>query len=303
MPVGGIRHFRYESHPRSLDENRYVYAVLSRRAKGISIGINLCPEKSCNFGCVYCQVDRRAPAAPCPVDEPRLLAELEAILREAASGRLAARAMADGVPERLARVADVAFSGDGEPTSYPGFGRLVDPVADAIDRVLPETPLILITNAGLFHLPEVAAGLERLAARGGRVWAKLDAGTEPWFQRVNGTRTPFRRVLDNIGEEARRRPLVIQSLFLRLGAEVPDSREIDAYTARLAEIAAGGGRIAAVQILTIARPPADPDAAPLPQSSLEEIAGRVRAALPGVLVEVYAASRPGTERAADGGAS
>lgn len=303
MPGGGIRHFRYESHSRSWDENRYVYAVLSRRAKGISIGINLCPDKSCNFGCVYCQVDRSERGDSCPVEETRLLAELEAALADAAAGRLGARAAADGVPESLVRIADVAFSGDGEPTSYPGFGRLVDPVADAIDRVLPGTPLILITNAGLFHLPEVAAGLERLAARGGRVWAKLDAGTERWFQRVNGTRTPFRRVLDNIGEEARRRPLVIQSLFLRLGAEAPDSREIGAYTARLAEIAAGGGRIAAVQVLTIARPPADPNAAPLPQSSLEEIAGRVRAALPGVPVEVFASSRPGTERAADGGVS
>ena len=44
------------AHPRSFQENRYVYPVLSRRSKGISIGVNLNLDKVCNFDCVYCQV-------------------------------------------------------------------------------------------------------------------------------------------------------------------------------------------------------------------------------------------------------
>src|SRR5438445_111855 len=59
-------------HPRAYRENHYVYPVLSRRARGVSIGINLNPDKICNWDCVYCQVDRTTPAAIPQVDEPRL---------------------------------------------------------------------------------------------------------------------------------------------------------------------------------------------------------------------------------------
>jgi pyruvate-formate lyase-activating enzyme len=306
-PVGEARLFRYDAHPRTDGRRHYVYAVLSRRARGVSIGLNLNPDAACNFGCVYCQVDRSEPRPPGEVDERRLLEELEATLEEGRDGRLLARAAADGVPVPLRRVADVAFSGDGEPTSYPRWGGLVDDAGEVIDRVLPGTPIVLITNASLFHRPEVAAGLDRLAARGGRVWAKLDAGTESWFSRVNGTRVPFARVLDNIGEEACKRPLVIQSLFLRLAGEAPPPGEIDAWVSRLADLVAGGGRLREVQVTTIARRPADPAAEALSPAELEEIAGRARAALPLVPVEVYGASTTGNGRtghphAPDGGA-
>ena len=48
----------FASHPRSFAENLYVYPVLSRRAGGISIGINLNRNQFCNFRCIYCQVER-----------------------------------------------------------------------------------------------------------------------------------------------------------------------------------------------------------------------------------------------------
>ena len=63
----------FQDHPRSFEANRYVYPVLSRRAGGISIGVNLNVDKVCNFHCVYCQVSRggarrkavRRPAPAC----------------------------------------------------------------------------------------------------------------------------------------------------------------------------------------------------------------------------------------------
>ena len=43
----------------------YVYPVVSRRAGGVSIGINLNPNNACNWRCVYCQVpDLKRGAAP-----------------------------------------------------------------------------------------------------------------------------------------------------------------------------------------------------------------------------------------------
>jgi hypothetical protein len=39
--------------PRDFLDNRFVYAVVSARARGLSVGINMCPDKNCNFDCVY----------------------------------------------------------------------------------------------------------------------------------------------------------------------------------------------------------------------------------------------------------
>ncbi|MCL2118521.1 MAG: hypothetical protein FWH27_08870, partial [Planctomycetaceae bacterium] len=45
-----------QHHPRDFGEQQYVYPVVSRRSRGVSIGINLSLTALCNFHCVYCQV-------------------------------------------------------------------------------------------------------------------------------------------------------------------------------------------------------------------------------------------------------
>ena len=74
----------------------------------------------------------------------------------------------------------------------------------------------------------------------GEIWAKLDAGTEERFHHVNGTRIPFRRVLDNIRGEAQRRPVVVQSLFFREAGVAPAREEIAARGAYADLLAARG---------------------------------------------------------------
>lgn len=279
--------FSFHHHPRAFADNRFVYAVLSRRAGGVSIGINLSPAKRCNFQCVYCQVERTGPLPDSAVDENTVIEELQAMLRDGASGRLAEAARRDGAPAEYCRVADVAFSGDGEPTAFPGWASLASRAGEAIDRLLPGLPMTLITNASLLHLPEVRAGLDALAARGGSVWAKLDAGREETFRAVNGCRVPFGRVLENIGEEARRRPLEIQSLFFRNADLHPGAEEIGEWCARLAEIRSSGGALSRIQVTTVSRRPPRPEILPLPVAALEAIAARARRAVPGVKVEVF----------------
>ena len=70
----------HRDHRRTFAENLYVYAVVSRRSKGVSIGLNLNPDKVCNFDCVYCQVDRSTPGPVREVDRDRLRDELEDML-------------------------------------------------------------------------------------------------------------------------------------------------------------------------------------------------------------------------------
>src|SRR5208337_2924275 len=80
----------FQTHSRSFEDNRFVYAVVSRRSGGLSIGVNLNPEKSCNFDCVYCQVDRTVRGGPAlrKGDLPQLAAELDEMVELAVSGRL-----------------------------------------------------------------------------------------------------------------------------------------------------------------------------------------------------------------------
>jgi len=111
----------FTQHSRSWQQNRYVYPVISRRSKGLSIGVNLNPDKACNFDCVYCCVDRTTPATVRRVDLAILREELDHMIGLAASGELFEQPPFDQTPAQLRRVNDVAFSGDGEPTSYAQF--------------------------------------------------------------------------------------------------------------------------------------------------------------------------------------
>jgi wyosine [tRNA(Phe)-imidazoG37] synthetase (radical SAM superfamily) len=275
------RRLDYEDHRRELDENRYVYAVVSRRARGLSIGVNLNPDKVCNFGCPYCQVDRTTPGGPSRVDVLDLAAELEKLLRRA-SGAIWAEPPFDTVVPELRRVADIAFAGDGEPTTPPELAAAARAAREARDRLAPGVPLRLLTNATLFHKDRVRAAL----ADFDELWCKLDAGTEAYFHVVDGTRLPFHRILDNLLLVARERPIVVQSLFLTLDGAGPDDTEIAAWVERMSTITARGGGIDRVQVYTVARVPSDPRCGPLDGERLEAIAAKARAA--GLTAAVYA---------------
>ncbi len=81
------------------------------------------------------------------------------------------------------------------------------------------------------------------------IWAKLDAGTDEYFTLINRTKIPFARILRNISEAAKARPIVIQSLFLKIRGVGPGDDEIAAYCQRLRDI----GHIKLAQVYTVAR--------------------------------------------------
>jgi len=275
------RRLDFRDHRRDLDTNRYVYAVVSRRARGLSIGVNLNPDKVCNFDCPYCQVDRTTPGGPSRIDVTALVSELELLL-DRARGDLWTLPPFDSVAQEFRRLADIAFAGDGEPTTPPEFPAAARAVRELRDRLAPGVPLRLLTNATLFHKQSVRAGL----AEFDELWCKLDAGSEAYFQVVDGTRLPFRRILDNLLLVARERPIVIQAMLLTKDGLGPDDAEIAAWVERMREIVAAGGRIDHVQVYTVARKPADPRIGPLAPERLEAIAAAARAA--GLQASVYA---------------
>jgi hypothetical protein len=135
--------------------------------------------------------------------------------------------------------------------------------------------MVLITNASMFHRPHVQRGLEILDENNGEIWAKLEAGTADYFKLVDRTPIPFQQILDNITAAAQVRPLVIQSLFMRVAGEPPSAAELDAFCDRLNEITAAGGQLKLVQVYTVARRPAEEIVSPLTDVEVDAIVSLV----------------------------
>jgi wyosine [tRNA(Phe)-imidazoG37] synthetase (radical SAM superfamily) len=281
-PSGGLAPV-FAAHERSFETNRFVYPVVSRRSGGLSIGVNLNPDKVCNFDCIYCQVNRVERSETRFVEIDPLLAELDGMLGLVRSGAIWRQPKFRETPGAFRRLNDIAFSGDGEPTTYRNFDEIIERCA-GLKRAheLDEVKLVLITNASMFHRPHVERGLEIFDANQGEIWAKLDAGTAEYYHLVDRTTIPFQQILDNITAAARRRPLVIQSLFMRVNGQSPTPAELDAYCDRLREIVAAGGQIRLAQIYTVARRPAESYVAPLADAEVDQIVElvRTRAQLP-----------------------
>lgn len=263
-------------HERSFETNRFVYPVLSRRSEGISVGVNLNPDKVCNFDCIYCQVDRSSQTETKFVETVQLVDELEETLKLAASGELFEHPKFKDTPAQFRRLNDIAFSGDGEPTTYKNFDEIIGACADLKRRLgLDAVKMVLITNASMFHRPHVERGLEILDQNNGEVWAKLEAGTADYFKLVDRTPIPFQQILDNITGAARVRPLVIQALFMRVNGQLPNQDELTAFCDRLNEIVAAGGKLKLVQVYTVARRPAESYVAPLTDAEVDNIVALV----------------------------
>jgi wyosine [tRNA(Phe)-imidazoG37] synthetase (radical SAM superfamily) len=264
-------------HRRSYQDNLYVYPVISRRSRGVSIGINLNPDKICNFNCVYCEVDRRTPARTRTVDLALLETELRELIALWRSGELFAAPPFDSTPSALRRLNDIAFSGDGEPTTCPLFEDAVK-VAFRMRAELglaDQVKLVLITDAACLNRPGVKNGLRLMAQGPHEIWAKLDAGTPDYFKKVNRTAIPLDRILRNIVATASEIPLWIQTLFLRLHGKPPPPEEVSAYIQRIHEMEKQGARFHGIQLYTVARPTPEAWATALAEDELEAIALRL----------------------------
>ena len=275
-------------HKRSWYDFDYCYPVISRRSKGVSLGVNLNPNKVCNFNCVYCEVDRLHPPRRKDVDLDQLEREMAALMDLVVSGELYQVPPFDSARPDQRRLNDLAFSGDGEPTMAKDFSACVERLAKLKKaKGLHDCKLVLISDATLLQAPDVIQGLTILMANQGEVWAKLDGGTEAHYRQINRSRVPFEKILDNLLATAKRWPITIQTLFLEWQGKGPSDAEVQAYIARLQGILAGGGRLQGLQLYTVARPTPEPEARPLKAALLDAVAAEVQKALPGVPVEVF----------------
>lgn len=251
----------------------YVYPVVSRRAGGVSVGINLNPNNACNWACLYCQVDNLTRGGPPPIDLDRLERELGSFLDAAVHGDFMQRE----VPVEARRLVDVAFSGNGEPTSAGEFADAVLRVGAVLERfgLRGQLPVRLITNGSLLHRPEVRRGIGELAALGGEVWFKIDRATAEEVAEINGVPWSAEKTSRNLADCAALAPTWVQTCWFALDGVAPSADSQAAYCRLLRPLA---GKLAGIHLYGLARPsmqPAAPRLSALSLADLSDFAAKV----------------------------
>ncbi len=266
-------------HNRDVSGMKYIYPVVSRRAGGVSIGVNLNVNNACNWRCIYCQVPNLARGTPPPIELDVLEQELRGFLTNVLHGDFMERYVAEG--DR--HLKDIAFSGNGEPTSAKEFPQVVL----LVEKVLRDFDLLeshlhnpikirLITNGSLLDKPAILESVRHLARCNGEVWFKVDAGTKEGIARINDVNLNPQSHIQRLKNCAEACPTFIQTCMIAVDGQPPQEREILAYLALISQVKQV---IQGVHLYGLARPSLQAEAERLSRLSpewLEAMAQRIR---------------------------
>ena len=268
-------HLTTTDHNRDVVGLKYVYPVISRRAGGVSVGINLNVNNACNWRCIYCNVPNLTRGSPPPIELSVLERELRGFLDDLLHGDFMQRY----VNEADRQLQDIAFSGNGEPTSAKEFPQvlvLVEQVLRDFD-LLGKIKVRLITNGSLMDKPSVLESMKHLAKLNGEVWYKVDGGSKVAIARVNDVTLNPESHLQRLRQCAMVCPTFVQTCMFGLDGSPPSELEISDY---LTLVEQAKDVIKGVHLYGLARRSEQVEVerlSRLPAAWLEAIAQRIRA--------------------------
>lgn len=251
-------------HNRNVSGLQYIYPVVSRRAGGVSIGINLNINNACNWRCIYCNVPNLTRGTPPPINLSVLANEFRVFLDDVVNGDF----MQTHVKESDRVLKDIAFSGNGEPTSAKEFPEVVVLVQQILKEfnLLDKIKIRLITNGSMLHRESVKNGIKKLAAHNGEVWFKLDAATAEGVARINDVNLNPSSHVEKLKQCAQLCPTFIQTCMFALDGKPPSESDILAYIDLVSPLK---GAIEGVYLYGIARQSMQIEAPRLSQLSTE----------------------------------
>lgn len=141
---------------------KYLFGPVPSRRLGMSLGIDLVPEKVCSLNCVYCEVGNTTKLT---TDRK------EYILYDKIKAELSDYFHYNPDPDYI------TFSGYGEPTLNVKFGEILR----YIKKIKPHIPVAILTNGTLFYDHSVQEEIKTADV----VLPSLDAATEEVFQKLN----------------------------------------------------------------------------------------------------------------------
>lgn len=266
------------NHDRSSSDMNYVYPVISRRAGGVSVGINLNPNNACNWHCAYCQVpDLKRGSAPV-IDLTQLKDELSSMLESIVHGSF----MAERVPEECRKLCDIAISGNGEPTSCKNFDEIVQLIISVMKQfeLSEDIKLRLITNGSYLHKPAVQAGLKLMGKSNGEVWVKVDSVTEAGIERINGVTASPELLFSQVKLAAEFCSTWIQTCMVAWDGVPPEEQEVEAYLSMIKQLIDESVPVKGVLLYGLARPSLQLEAvhlSKLPPEWMASMADKIRA--------------------------
>ncbi|GHV71963.1 radical SAM protein [Spirochaetia bacterium] len=270
MEIGAVENHRFR------ESGSLVYPVYSRRSRGLSVGLNLFPDrKICSFDCPYCEV------FPFRSKNNFSHETFEIELRQ----------VLDQAKKQKDEVRDLCFSGNGEPANSPHFAAALNSAARLRDGIVPAADIVVITNGTGLLNDDVFDLLKNSAAPpvSLKIWLKLDAGTPSWYQAMNRSAVSFEKLIAKIRDFSRCAPFTIQTMVCAAEGKAPSHEEKKAWEDLVLDLA-GGHNITNIHLYGKARPaPEDPLTEALPVSFLEERAASLRSRLadiPGISVPV-----------------
>lgn len=259
------------------EDTHYVYVARSRRAGGLSLGIDLTPQGHCSFSCIYCQASHPVLRAP------NLTVNVDSLVRE-----LRRRLATDKT-----ELKDIVLAGSGEPTAIPNLPEALVAIQHVCNELAPLIPRKIFTNGRHMHVAEVHEALERWCNGQGQLWFKLDGASEASVGAINRRSFDVVAHLNGIWNFAKTHEIGLQTMMLR-GTGLPDPAAVlGELINAIATAIALGAKITQWHLLTISRVPADENAAriltDLSERELNELAERARTKT-GLEVLVYPAA-------------
>lgn len=266
------------NHDRGTTRDAFVYPVFSRRSRGLSVGINLFPDrKLCNFDCPYCEVLPPPVAAQGAAPSSRSVHVFDLDHLEADLGDFFTKAYpAAWAPEP---VRDLCISGNGEPTLSPHLASALELCAGMRLRhaSAARADIVIITNGTGFLDDACSAMLRGFASRERlTLWVKLDSGSQEGFSAYSRSAFDIEDILGGIARFALKTPVVIQTMVCGFHGTLPGDGEARDYARRLDQLLDSGARIDAIHLYTLARLPTEGFVAALGDERLLDYADRVR---------------------------
>jgi len=261
-------------HSRELSGLKYIYSVISRRAGGLSIGVNLNVNNACNWQCIYCEIPNLTRGTPPPIELDVLEQELRFFLHEIIHSDY----MEKNVSLEDRHLKDIAFSGNGEPTSANEFPEVISIVKKILSEfnLLHKIKIRLITNGSLMHQTSVIKSVGMLKEMNGEVWFKVDAATEESIKTINQVNLKPSQILERLKNSANVCPTFVQTCIFTIDGKGLSKKDIDAYVELINEVKS---IIQGVHLYGLARPSLQPQAKNLgriDEEVLQDIAKELR---------------------------
>ncbi len=221
----------------------YVFGPVPSRRLGLSLGVDLIPPKTCTFDCLYCQVGRttdktvtRRPFVPADQVIEEVRRKLKVCTPDA-----------------------ITLAGSGEPTLHSEIDRIIEAIQEFSD-----TRVVVLTNGSLFSQEPV----RQAVLKADLIMPTLTSAHEAAFNRIHRPHEAIHHQEVVEGLVALRREyagqIFLETVFL---AGINDTeKEVEDLRDVILKI-----QPERIQLNTVVRPPADPQAKSLDRKRLEAI--------------------------------